>query len=164
MFQKNKWLQVHIEQCHSLPEHYAQLLKQSFSSTVSPHAIPMAHFHIQMGDLPCSEHLASCWNKNVMRQKQRKVKKGWQPPAWSRTQDTSGLSCQYSATEPWQPYIQKIVRVGRHPAAVAQWQSTGSFLYFHLITSKFIEICLVLLRVQLPQIEQQQIQCGRITT
>ena len=43
----------------------------------------------------CSEHLASCWNLDVMRQKLRKVR--------SQTQDTSGLSRQCSATEPRQP-------------------------------------------------------------
>ena len=63
------------------------------------------------------------------------------------TQDTSGLSCQCSATEPQQPdkhqwlpgvrlrhsvppvqYIQGIVRAGGCPAVVDQWQSTGRAL------------------------------------
>ena len=74
---------------------------------------------------------------------------------WQFQPKAQGVSFSLSPVPPVQ-YIQRIVRVGGCPAVMAQWQSTGgssqrcpgfdsqrllaffTFLYFRLITSKFI--------------------------
>ena len=66
--------------------------------------------------------------------------------AGSQTQDTSGLSCQCSATEPQQPDDHQPSQFSIYTAQVVlnAWvrlpvtAGLFTFLYFHLITSKFI--------------------------